>query len=82
MTFWPIVISLLVLGLAYLLFYFLPEIIDSGNSFLWVIGGFLVIYGGVAFYLSSSVPSPENFDKAEKIDIRKIVSIVIKDDGL
>lgn len=54
---WPVVISLVVLVLAYVLFFVLPEIIDSGMSFIWVIGCFLLLYIGAALYLSHSMPA-------------------------
>lgn len=54
---WPVVISLVVLIIAYALFYMLPEIIDSGMSFIWIIGCFLLLYVGAALYLSLSMPA-------------------------
>lgn len=53
----PLIVSLGILAIAYLLFRVLPEIIDFDRSFLWVIGGFLVLYIGAAVYVSHSLPA-------------------------
>lgn len=54
--YWPMIISLLILALAYILYRMLPEILDQEMSFLWVIGVFLLLYIGAAIYLSRSLP--------------------------
>lgn len=52
----PIIISCLVLGLAVVLYYLLPAIIDFEMSFLWAAGIFFILYIGAAVYLSSVIP--------------------------
>jgi hypothetical protein len=53
---WPIVIAILILILAYVVFYVAPSILDFGKSFLFVIMGFLVIFIGAAMYVMYSLP--------------------------
>lgn len=55
---WPIIIAILVLGIAYVLFYMLPAVHDDGNSFLWIIAGFVLVYILAATYLGFRLPSP------------------------
>lgn len=55
---WPIIIAIATLIIAYGIFYVLPAIHDDGNSFLWVIAGFLVVYLLAATYLGFRLPSP------------------------
>jgi hypothetical protein len=76
MYFWPIVISIAVLAVAALLFMILPEIIDAGTSFLWVIAGFLVIYIGAALYLSHSIPAWGQTDQSNVVDDGTVESSV------
>ena len=67
MYFWPIVITILMLAVACVLFYMLPEVIDQGASFLWIIAGFLVLYVGAALYLSHSIPALGQSDQSTVI---------------
>lgn len=55
--FWPILVSLVILAIAYTLYRMMPEIIDGEMSMLWVTGAFLLIYIGAAVYLSYSIPA-------------------------
>ncbi|MFH1077894.1 MAG: hypothetical protein V1745_01250 [Patescibacteria group bacterium] len=57
MTVWPIIISFLVLGVAYLLYRMLPEITEAGSGILWAAALFLVGYSIVAFVMSRSMPA-------------------------
>lgn len=54
----PIIVGLLILGVGYALFYMLPAVHDDGNSFLWIIGGFIILYIIAATYLGFKLPSP------------------------
>lgn len=55
--FWPMLVSLSIMAIAYTLYRMLPEIIDYSMSFLWIVGGFLAVYIGAAIYLSWSLPA-------------------------
>lgn len=76
---WPIIISLLVLGLAYVLFYMLPEITDFEMSFVWVIVGFLAVYIIAAVYLGFRLPSPFTANAASRNSQETISETVITD---
>lgn len=67
MYFWPIIITVLILGVACVLFFMLPAIIDYEMSFLWVIAGFLALYIGAALYLSHSLPVWSQSDQSRVI---------------
>jgi len=49
--FWAILVSLIVLGLAYLLKDFMEIIVESMNTFLVIIGIFLVLYVGATIFV-------------------------------
>jgi hypothetical protein len=53
----PLLIAGLVLGLAYLVFYVAPVILDFGKSFMAVVFAFLLIFAGAAFYVMTSLPA-------------------------
>lgn len=54
--FWPVVVSLLILAIAYLIFYVMKNILDFGSYFLYVIAGFLILYILAAIYVSKRLP--------------------------
>ncbi len=61
MSLWPVIISLIILAIATIIFFLLPAIIDFDMSFLWVVGLFILVYVGVAIYLSGHLtlsPAP------------------------
>lgn len=55
--FWPLLVTLLILGIGIALFYMVPVVNDQNKAILWVAFGFIVIYSGAAFYLSKSLPA-------------------------
>ncbi|MBI4139142.1 hypothetical protein HY479_03260 [Candidatus Uhrbacteria bacterium] len=61
MSFWPIIISIAFLIVAYVAFFMLPEISEHGNSFLWAAAGVVVLFLGAAAYLNSTVPRVSEF---------------------
>jgi hypothetical protein len=52
----PLIVAVLILGLAYLVFYVAPAILDFGKSFMAVVVTFLILFIGAAFYVVSSLP--------------------------
>jgi hypothetical protein len=67
MNFWPVIIVILILGVAVALFYVLPAVIDYEMSFLWIIAGFLILYIGAAVYLSYSLPALSQSEQSNVI---------------
>ncbi len=61
MTFWPVVIAILFLIMASVVFYFIPDLTEHGNTFVYVIGALLVLYVGASLYLSETIPSVSQF---------------------
>ncbi|MBU2612929.1 hypothetical protein KJ925_00525 [Patescibacteria group bacterium] len=57
MPLWPIVISLLVLGIAVLIYLMIPEVTEGGNGIIWAAAVFLIGYGVVAFVMTRSMPA-------------------------
>lgn len=49
--FWAVLVSLIVLGLAYLLKDFMEVVVESMNTFLVIIGIFLVLYVGATIFV-------------------------------
>ncbi len=50
--FWVILVSLVILGLAYLIRKFADEIVEVRNTFFIIIGIFIVLYVGAAIFVS------------------------------
>ncbi|MFA5935375.1 MAG: hypothetical protein WC787_00750 [Patescibacteria group bacterium] len=63
---WPILLAIFILGLAYLVFYMAPVVLEFGKSFLIVIAAFLVLFAGAATYIMYSLPGIEQFSKTQK----------------
>ena len=61
MTFWPVVISIAFLIAASAVFYFLPDLTEHGNTFVYVIGAVLAFYVGASLYMSQTVPRVSQF---------------------
>lgn len=55
--FWPILVAILLLGLAYLIFTFGADMLDFGKWFSVVIIGFLLLFAAAAAYLVYKLPS-------------------------
>lgn len=53
--FWPLFVSIVILGLAYLIKSFANEVFEFRNSFFAVIGLFLALYIGAAIFVSYSM---------------------------
>lgn len=77
--FWPLFVALGVMALAYLLYRMLPEVVDHGSIFLWIIAAFLVVYVGAAFYLGRYLPK---FDQPTKTATQENIDVVRTPDRL
>jgi len=53
--FWAVLVSLVILGLAYLVRKFMDEIVEVRNTFFIIIGIFLVLYVGAAIFVSCNL---------------------------
>ena len=53
---WAILISLVVVGIAYFIKEFLDGVIEDEHHFIYIILGFLVLYIGAAFLVGSLNP--------------------------
>jgi uncharacterized membrane protein len=61
MTFWPVAIAIIFLIIASVVFNFLPDLTEHGNTFVYVVGAVLVFYVGASLYLSDTIPRVSKF---------------------
>lgn len=63
--FWPILIAVLVLGLAYFIFHVIPDLLDFGKWFPVVIISFLLLFAGAYAYVVYKLPSISSMGKSK-----------------
>lgn len=79
MTLWPVVISITFLIVASTVFYFLPDLTEHGNTFVYVIGAVLAFYVGASLYMSQTVPRVSQFQtlNTKLTGVEEIISRLI-----
>ncbi|MEO5927285.1 MAG: hypothetical protein ABIO72_01150 [Patescibacteria group bacterium] len=73
--FWPVVIAVLILALAFGIFQVVPDLLDFGSWFPIVIISFLLLFAGAAAFMIYKLPSISALTGAKTQSNTKVITV-------